>query len=386
MKDMISIHRMEYEEEPEVIVSAPGVVSVMGDHSDYNHSLVLPFALNRTAQIAVSRRKDNSLRFFAADAGERKRTSVSNLKYKREDRWANYMKGAINSLLQLGCPVRGLNITVSSDIPQQIGLGSSAAITIATTMAVKTLYGFSLSDLQVVHCARQAESGFMGRQNSITAPLVSLTAREGNALFIDTRSLDYRQVPVDFDGALFLIANSHVPLTPTDGEYLQRNVDCRTCVDILSQRKSGSSLRDYSAQDLRERMGDIPESVRRICLHVIEENGRVLDAEETLRRRDPVSFGKLMNRSHESLRDLYEVSCPELDWLVKRALETDGVYGSRMTGAGFGGCTISLIREDSVAEYIKRLDEYERIFGFKPEVFASAPSRGARVVHLQKSE
>jgi galactokinase len=151
-------------------------------------------------------------------------------------------------------------------------------------------------------------------------------------------------------------------------------------VQYLSTRKPGTALRDYSPGDVRDSMGLIPESTRKKCLHVVEENHRVLEAEEALRKKDLVAFGKLMNRSHESLRDLYEVSCPELDWLVKRAWETEGVYGSRLTGAGFGGCTVTLIEEDAVPRYREHILQYERIFGFRPELYLCKPSAGARIV------
>jgi galactokinase len=165
-----------------------------------------------------------------------------------------------------------------------------------------------------------------------------------------------------------------------DAEYNRRREECRKCVETLSVKKPGTALRDYSPADLRDSLGSIPETTRRKCLHVVEENARVLEAEEALRKKDLAGFGKLMNRSHESLRDLYEVSCPELDWLVKRAQETEGVYGSRLTGAGFGGCTITLIDEKAIPRYKEAILQYERIFGFRPEVYLCRPSGGARVL------
>jgi len=177
-----------------------------------------------------------------------------------------------------------------------------------------------------------------------------------------------------------LITNSRVPRGLVDSEYNRRREECRRCVELLSARKPGTALRDYTPADVRDGMGIIPETTRKKCLHVVEENQRVLEAEEALKKKDLVGFGKLMNRSHESLRDLYEVSCPELDWLVKRAWETEGVYGSRLTGAGFGGCTVTLIEEDAIPAYREHIVQYERIFGFRPELYICKPSAGARIV------
>jgi galactokinase len=190
----------------------------------------------------------------------------------------------------------------------------------------------------------------------------------------------YRLLPLAFKTIKILITNSNVPRNLVDSEYNQRREECERCVEMLSTKKPGRALRDYNPADLRDSMGLIPETTRKKCLHVVEENQRVLEAEAALKKNDIVSFGKLMNRSHESLRDQYEVSCPELDWLVKRAWETDGVYGSRMTGAGFGGCTVTLIEEEAVPVYVSRLEAYERIFSFKPETFVTEAAAGASVL------
>ena len=380
MNDVISLHRAEYSAEPDMVASAPGVVTLMGEYTEQSEGFVLPVGINRTMTVAVSRRKDNSLRFYAANLNERKRTSLSNLKYKREDRWANYLKGVIHGLIGLGCPVKGLNVTVAGDVPPGIGLASSAAITVAAAFAVKELFAFRCSDMQLIECAKNAEAEFMGITTGIVHPFVAYNARKGYALFLDTRALEFRPIPLNMGDVCLLITDSKVPQNVSEAELLQRTSDCDECVSILSARKPGLTLRDYSPTDLRDSMGAIPEGIRRRCLHVVEENQRVHEAELALRQRNYAAVGKLMNRSHESLRDLFEVSCPELDWLVKRSWETDGVYGSRLTGIGFGGCTVTLLRADAVEKYRKRLDEYERIFGFKAEAFVCEPSDGVRLL------
>jgi galactokinase len=331
-------------------------------------------------RVAVSVRKDQHLRFYSVDFNDRKRTSLSNLRFKREDRWANYLKAVISVMQNRGYIDGGLSFTVSGNIPVGVGLSSSAALEIATAYAVQKLLGIEMSGPELARLAQEAENSFVGVQCGIMDQFVSRMGKAGTAMFIDTRSMEYRHIPINLQTVKILITNSNVPRTLVDSEYNQRRADCEKCVALLNPRKAGASLRDYTAEDLRDSLGLIPETTRKRCLHVVEENERVREAEVCLRRNDITSFGKLMNRSHESLRDQYEVSCPELDWLVKRAWETEGVYGSRMTGAGFGGCTVTLIEERAIPQYEERLEAYERIFSFKPEVFLCYPADGARII------
>jgi galactokinase len=381
MDDLIRSHLEEYGQGPDIIAQAPGRVNLIGEHTDYNEGFVLPMAIDYFVQVAVSRRKDQHLRFYSFDFGDRKRTSLSNLRFKKEDRWANYLKGVISVLLNRGYTTGGLSFTVSGNIPLGVGLSSSAALEVATALAMERLLGIEIPGAELARLAQEAESSFVGVQCGIMDQFVSRMAKAGSAMFIDTRSMEYRHIPLALGNVRILITNSNVPRNLVDSEYNQRRGECEKCVSLLNTRKAGRSLRDYTAEDLRDSLGLIPETTRKRCLHVVEENERVRDAEASLRRNDIGSFGKLMNRSHESLRDQYEVSCPELDWLVKRAWETDGVYGSRMTGAGFGGCTVTLIEERAIPKYGGRLEAYERIFSFKPEIFLVQPAEGAKIIH-----
>jgi galactokinase len=380
MDDLIRSHQEEYGQGPDIIAQAPGRVNLIGEHTDYNEGFVFPMAIDYYVLVAVSRRKDQHLRFYSLDFKDRKRTSLSNLRYKKEDRWSNYLKGIISVLQNRGYNSGGLSFSVKGNIPVGVGLSSSAALEVATAYAVQKLLGLEIAGPDLARLAQEAENSFVGVQCGIMDQFVSRMARRGSAMFIDTRTMEYRHIPINLRTAKILITNSNVPRSLVESEYNQRRGECEKCVSLLSSRKPGRSLRDYTAEDLRDSMGLIPETTRKRCLHVVEENERVREAEAALKRNDIAGFGKLMNRSHESLRDQYEVSCPELDWLVKRAWETDGVYGSRMTGAGFGGCTVTLIEESAIPEYQARLEAYERIFSFKPEVFHCSPADGARIV------
>lgn len=384
MKELSSLHRAEYGSDPEVVVSAPGVINLMGEHTDYNEGLVLLGALNRTLHVAVSKRKDNSLRFYAADFGERKRTSIANLKYKREDRWANKPKGVIWALLKEGYEVKGMDMTISSKIPQGNTLGTSAALEVASSLALKTLFDFSFSKRDVVEFAYAGETIFNGVDKPLTDFYGCAFSKKGFAMYIDVRSTNFEFIPMNLRGYKLLITIANVPHVPVASEISLRKEACKECVDMLQAKRAGSSLRDYSSTDLQSYTGRINENTKRVCMHVLSENERVRNARRALIKKEVDEYGKLLNRSHESLRDNYEMSCPEVDWLVKRAWEIDGVLGSRLIGKGFGIGTCTLIKNESIRRYEERLDEYEHIFGFHPETFVFEASGGTAVTYKSR--
>ncbi len=381
IEDMKKIHLSEYGVEPEVISEAPGVINLLGEHTDFSDGYVLQVAINNTVKVSISKRDDNSLRFFASDLGERKKTTIANLKYKREDRWANFIKGVLYEFIQLGYSFKGLDITILGDIPQGVGLGSSAAIGIASALALRNLYSFEITDIQLVQAAYLSESAFIGNSERLTDQFCSYYAEENSSVFLDVRTLEYANIPFDLSEYKLVITNSNVPVVDSEDELKERQAECQKCVGIINLKSSGSSLRDFDQADLDMSMGKLSEASRRLCLHVVDENQRVMDGKKYLEQRDYLSFGRLMNRSHESLRDNFEVSCPELDWLVKRAAEIDGCAGSRMAGPGFCGCTVSLMREDAFAKYDVRLEEYDRIFGFEAEYFICEPAGSAKILY-----
>ncbi|MBL8966799.1 MAG: galactokinase [Spirochaetaceae bacterium] len=379
MKDIVALHRAEYEGPPEVVAAAPGVVKLLGEQLEAAEPLVLATAISFEVQVAVSLRRDSSLRFFAADLGERKRTSISNLKFKREDRWANYPKAVLDLLLREGLPAKGLNFTVAGDIPIGLGLASSNALVLASALALKELFGLQKRSEELSDFARRAETAFLGKPSSLFDSLTAALATPGSVSIIDLRSGRRRALPF-LDGDYVLVfTDSKVPRFSVEAELRQREEDCRRCLAALHQGgKKG--LRDFSPEEVDELMGSLPESVRRRSLHVVEETRRVLEAEEALAKGDGPAFGRVINKSHGSLRNLYEVSCPEIDWLQKRALEIEGVLCSRLTGKGFGGCTATVMLRHAVPEYKKRLEEYERIFGFRPAVYEAELAGGFRVL------
>ncbi len=383
MNNLIFQHKAEYGVEPEVIAQAPGSFNIMGANTDFCDGYVIQTTIQQTVKVALSRRGDNSLRFYSADLNERKRTTIANLKYKREDRWANYIKGVMFELIQQGYSFSGLDVSVSGDLLQGVGLGSSAAVGVSTALALDKLFSFGLEKIQLVQSAYLSESAFIGKNEKLTDQFTALFNAKNNALFLDVRSLRYANIPLSLGDYVFVLTNSNIPVVPIAEELSDIISRCQEAVDKLNAGVGGSvNLRDFTEIDIKSSMGVLNESSRRLCLHIIEENKRVLEGKKILENKDPLSFGKLMNRSHESLRDNFEVSSPELDWLVKRASELDGCSGSRMVGPGFYGCTVSLMKKSILGQYVERLEEYERIFGFHPEYFLCSPPVSAGILYF----
>ncbi|OQY32811.1 MAG: galactokinase [Spirochaetaceae bacterium 4572_59] len=378
MEEIQIHHKNAHGNDPQLVVKVPGKLDLMGEHTEYFEGLVLSVAVNKYLYVSLSERLDNSVRCYSENYKERKKSSLSGLKYKREDRWANYIKGAISVMMQLGCPVRGLDITVFSEIPEQVGLGSSSALTLAVVNALKIFYNFDISDIQLVETARLAEMKFMNKDPGITACTISFYGKVGQAVLMDTKSQDMYYIDLDFSPMVFLITDSHVPNGNGYGETEDLAKNNEECLDALNTIRKNQSLRDLSYNDLRSGLESYPEHLRRRCIHVVQENQRVMEMRTALEAKDLMTVGKLMNRSHESLRDQLEISCPELDWLVKRANETNGVFGSRMVGNGFGGCTINLINVNNITLYDEHLEEYDRIFGFKADHFICEPVSGVK--------
>ncbi len=374
-------HESEYGEKPSVITSAPGKVDLLGEHGEVSQGYVLSLAIDRRFYIAASHRSDNSLRFFSANLNERKKSTIAGLKYKREDRWANYSKGVIDALIHMGFNIRGLNLTLFSEVPMGIGLASSSALTVATVCAVKELFNLELSEARIIEAARSSESHFMNLHEGIRSPMVSYYARAGYLTLLDVRSLKVEYMDFPGSPAILLVTDSRVPESMSDDEKGEIDESCSECVKALDSGKSGVLFRDLTRDDISSTIEGLSERSRRVCLHVIKENSRIHEFRRAVKSGYLDVAGRVLFRSHESLRDLLEISCPELDWLAKRAVETNGIYGSRMIGSGYGGCTVTLLDGKLKRNYEERLEEYDRIFGFKASVFQVEPGYGARI-HL----
>jgi galactokinase len=374
MLDIGQIHRKEYELEkdrtaPVVFAESPGRIHFLGDQGEPKSGLFLSAAVDRTINLAVSQRKDNSFRFYAADLDERKRNTVAGLKYRREDRWANYLKPAIYLFIELGCPMKGLNFSFCGNIPQNIGLASSVAIETAAAVALRSLLRIQINDEDFARKLKEAHEKLFGNFVPLADYLVCILARKDHFLLFDSSKNEVKLIKSPFANFRFLLVDSRVPRMGAEREIASRQDDVLKGLELLSQKYEGSGYNDFASNDLLEVLGSFPEQIRRRSMHIVEEIHRVNDAVDALERADLASFAKIIYHSHESLRDLYEISCPEVDWLVKRAQEIEGAAGARMTGIGFGGCTYTIIRRELVDEYKLRLEDYERIFGFRNTIY-----------------
>jgi len=389
MPDIGQIHRNEYELERDrsihvVLAEAPGRIHFLGEQGVPESGFFLSAAIDRYIKVAVNMRKDNSFRFYAADIGERKRSTLVNLKYRREDRWANYLKTAIFLFTELGYPMKGLNFSFCGNIPQNIGLASSVAIETAAAAALRSLLRVQISDMDLAEKLHETHLDLFGASASLADYMVCLLARKDQFMVMDISGTEVKKIKSPLSRFRILLVDSRVPRMGTESELFSRRADTLRGLELLSEKHEGADFKDFVSTDLLESLGDFPEQIRRRSMHIVEEIHRVRDACDALQRSDLASLAKIIFHSHESLRDLYEISCPEIDWLVKRAQEIEGAAGSRMTGIGFGGCTYTIIRRELVEEYKNRLEEYERIFGFRPVIYEVKLATGARVISERK--
>lgn len=379
MNDVAALHGEEFGETPALIASSPGVGNLMGSHTEPTDGLVLLFGLRHRATVAVSSRSDNSLRFFSSDLSERKRTSVAAMRYRKEDHFANLGKGVASRLQTLGAHLHGANVTIRSDIPQNIGLGSSQALTIALAYALASLYEFPLDPILAAQVAHHAEHEFSGIDVGLTSFLASALAKPGHAMLIDARKLDWQHISFDLNGFSLIGINTHAPSPETPEGSAVRLADCELCLNVLTGDKHATSLQDISMEELYSSLGLVPEHARRHCLHVVGENERVLKMVDALRHRDFEQAGRLLSQSHESLRDLYEVSTPEVDWVVRHAADIHGVCGARLAGGTGSSCAMAIASSEAVEILRERLHDYQRIFGFHPDLVHCSTDGGVRI-------
>ncbi len=363
---------------PDVVVRAPGRVNLIGEHTDYNEGFVLPVAIDRAIYIAARARADRQVRLVALDMGQRTEFALDAIARDETALWSNYVRGVALFLQQAGYALRGLDGVIQGDVPIGAGLSSSAALEMAAALAFQTTSGLALDRVQLALIGRRAENEFVGVQTGIMDQFISALGRRDHALWLDCRSLDYRLVPLPADVRL-VVADSGVRRGLVASAYNQRRAECEEGVRRLAERLSGiRALRDVSVAAFETHKDVLPEPVRQRVQHVVYENQRVLDAVAALERGDVAAMGRLMDASHTSLRDLYQVSGPELDALVEIARSVPGCLGARLTGAGFGGCTVNLVNQHAVPAVVAAIErDYPARTGRTPRVVICRAVEGA---------
>lgn len=363
------------------IFQAPGRVNLIGEHTDYNDGFVMPAAIGFCTRAAVAPRHDRKLVVRSENFSEQHEFSLDDLPDKGSGHWSDYVIGVAKILSCSGGKLIGANLLIEGDVPQGAGLSSSASLEVAVGYALLDLAGEVIDLTKLARLCQKAENEFVGARCGIMDQFVSTHGQEGQALLLDCRSLKYRLLPLG-DEARLVICNTMVRHSISRGEYNRRRAECEAGVRYFAAHLPGvRALRDVTAKDLATYGGDLPETIQRRCSHVISENSRVLQAATALERGDLKTFGSFMRESHESLRRDFEVSCAELDLMVELAEQAPGVYGARMTGGGFGGCTINLVRRDCVAELKERLGEgYRRSTGRAAEIYVCSAADGVKRV------
>ncbi len=336
---------------PQLIVRAPGRVNLIGEHTDYNDGFVLPAAIDRATFIAASPRTDRRVRVFAADLNESDEFAIDQIERSGLRPWSNYIRGMVRALQAAGHVIDGADMVVASSVPRGAGLSSSAALEVATGYVFQLFYGLNILGEELALMAQATENTFVGVNCGIMDQFIVTLGKANHALLIDCRDLNYQEVPMPTTASV-VICDSHIERSLAASAYNQRRAECEQAVELLKPFLPGiKALRDVSSAQLAQYGHVLTPVVLQRARHVISENERVIASVQALSNGDIAEFGRLMNASHASLRDDYAVSIPEMDALVAAAQRVSGCHGSRLTGAGFGGCTVSLVANDAVEHF-----------------------------------
>jgi galactokinase len=365
------------------VFSAPGRVNLIGEHTDYNGGFVLPIALAERTWVAAAPRADRVLRAYSRELDE-ERTCSLDAPWQRSGTFLDYVEGMARVLVTRGARVTGADLLVSSEVPAGAGLSSSAALEVAVGLALTTLGGDTLALAELAHAGQLAENEYVGVRSGAMDQLASALGRQGHALLIDCRSLAVTPIEMPKAAVELLVVDTHVKHAHAGNGYNQRRAECEQALALLREKGHAlQSLRDLAPDTLEAATSTLPEPLARRVRHVVRENARTLAAADALRHGHLDSFGRLMNGSHASLRDDYEVSAPELDHLVSEAQRQPGVLGARLTGGGFGGSALVLVERaeaESVGDALVR--SFRARFGNEPTLRFARASRGARAERL----
>lgn len=363
------------------VFRAPGRVNLIGEHTDYNDGFVMPAAIGFSTWVTSAPRDDRTVSVFSENFSERIEFELDDQNPRAQGHWSDYVKGVAITLERAGHRLRGAELRIRSEVPLGSGLSSSAALEVASGYALLTNSGLIVDRMELAKVCQRAENEFVKLRCGIMDHFVSCHGQAGKALLLDCRSLEYKPLPLPKDARL-AICNTMVKHALSTGEYNTRRLECEAAVYHFAQsRPNVRALRDITEVELELYGSDLSDVIYRRCRHVITENARVLAAEAALEKGDLAAFGQLMNSSHRSLRDDYEVSCKELDLMVELALQVRGVYGARLTGGGFGGCTVNLIAAENVDEFKEAVARgYEKATGLAPEIYVCSAADGVEEV------
>ncbi len=385
LEELTAKYRELHGTEPEILVRAPGRVNLIGEHVDYNDGFVFPAAIDRDVMIAAGRRTDRQVKLHAMNFNQSSTFTLDGVQPATDgrERWSNYLRAMAWVFHDEGLGTAGINAVLLGDVPLGAGLSSSAAMLVASGNTFAAAAGLEIDPVRMALLAQRGEREFVGVNVGIMDMYISALGQKDHALLIDTRSLTFEAVPLPETGVSIVIADTNKKRGLVDSEYNTRRAECEHAVELLREHIPGiKALRDVTPAQFEQYASVLPEVTRKRARHVITEDERTLESVAALKSGDIARFGELMNGSHESLRIDYEVSCKELDAMVEAARSIEGVYGARMTGAGFGGCTVSLVADTAVERFLDEVPAlYKKATGLTSTIYVTTAAQGAQVLN-----
>lgn len=368
--------------EAEIVIKSPGRVNLIGEHTDYNNGFVMPTAVEKSIKFYL---KKNSTR---SHCNVKSLTFNTSFEYDIDDpkvdgpEWTRYIVGVIEEIKKLGKVVGGFDCLMTSNLPMGAGISSSAALECGLATGLNELFDLGLEKLEIVKLSQMAEHNYVGTKCGIMDQFASVMSKDGSVIKLDCRSLEHELIPFNIAPYTLLLLNTNVEHSLASSEYNTRREECNEGVAILQKKfPEVKSLRDATLDQLATCKDDMTNTIYNRCSYIIEENLRVEEAGNALKKGDLEKFGKLMYESHDGLQNKYAVSCPELDFLTQYSLSNSQILGCRMMGGGFGGCTINLIHEDAIDAYVEEVAKaYEEQFDIKLTSFTIAPANGTTIL------
>ena len=359
---------------------SPGRINLIGEHVDYNDGFVMPAAINKGVYYAIAENGTNEIHFYSMDFEEWLSIGINDV--KKMTGWKNYLLSVVNEFLLLGCKIKGFNCVFAGDIPRGSGMSSSAAVEGGLAFALNEMLNTALNRVELALLCQRAEHNFPNVNCGIMDQFANMMGKKDNVLLLDCRSMEHRYFPLHLEGYKIVLVNSKVHHTLASGEYNIRRQRCEDGLSIIKTKLSIQSFRDITrVEDLQVYKSNMPEKVYNCCLFVIEEIARAKKAAGLLQQDNLIEFGKLMFATHEGLSKLYEVSCKELDFLVELAGQNINVIGSRLMGGGFGGCTINIVANEAIDQFIQETSKaYQKRFTIIPEAYIVETANGTEAI------
>lgn len=391
MKVLNDAHLQEYETKPEIVAKAPGRFHLIGEHSWFFKDKTLSLAVNLPVYVAISKREDTSLKFYYYQINERKKALITSLKNKKEDRWANAIKAMIYGFTSAGFNLGGMNFTIYSEIQPSAGFGITTAIKVASVIAIKNLYKINCSDAELLQVIERGNRRFLSQNNYLSDNFSALFAKKGNFIITDHFKNSWDYIPNPFEDKKIFLVDTKVPRVNVWNEETIFQPQYALLLGDLRERKNtvyGGWQYIDDVTDINEELSVVSEDERRKMLSILYEHSDLLSAKDGIEKGDFYKFARSVNHSHATMRDYFNTSCPEIDWILKRVSELEPnldfvrnpVTCGRITGKGYGRCIYAFMRECDVAAFKTKIAEFEKIFGFHPVVYEVEASDGACIV------